>query len=183
MRRPRRRPAESRHEVIAELERRLPRVWTLTQNVDGLHRAAGSSNVIEIHGNMRSLSCMECGWRMAVDETTPLVLPPRCNECRAILRPDVVLFGEMLPEEAVLRMVREAERGFGAVFSVGTTSAFPYIQEPVFAARQLGAPTIEINPSETAVSHDVDYRLPLGAAAALEAIWRRFTEADAWKST
>lgn len=166
------------HEVIADLERRLPRVWTLTQNVDGLHRLAGSSNVIEIHGNMRSLSCMDCGFRLAVDETMPLELPPRCAECTAILRPDVVLFGEMLPEEAVIRMCREAERGFDVVFSVGTSAVFPYIQEPVLAARRLGVPTIEINPSETAVSHYVDYRLPLGAAEALEAVWRRFAEAD-----
>jgi NAD-dependent deacetylase len=162
------------HEVIAEMERQLPRVWTLTQNVDGFHLLAGSTNVIEIHGNMRSLSCLECSRRIFVDETTPLELPPRCGECGAILRPDVVLFGELLPEEALIRLRRELETGFGAVFSVGTTSVFPYIQEPVFAARHLGVPTFEINPSATIVSDLVDYRLPLSAAEALDAIWQRF---------
>lgn len=162
------------HHVIAEMERRLPRVWTLTQNVDGLHRRAGSTNVIEIHGSMRSLSCLGCGLRLSVDETAGFELPPRCDDCRAVLRPDVVLFGELLPEEAVNRFRRELETGFSAVFSVGTTSVFPYVQEPVLAARRLGVPTFEINPSETVVSGYVDYRLPLGAAEALEAIWSRF---------
>ena len=63
------------HEVIAEMERHFRRVWTLTQNVDGLHRLAGSSNVIEIHGNMHSLSCMACSLRIDVDEDTQIEIP------------------------------------------------------------------------------------------------------------
>ena len=162
------------HEVIAEMERHFPRVWTLTQNVDGFHISAGSKNVIEMHGNMRSLSCTKCRRRVWVDDAEELELPPTCEGCGAILRPDVVLFGEALPEDALLRLRREMETGFGAVFSVGTSSLFPYIQEPLLAAKRWGAPTIEINPSETPVSHLADYRLPLGAAEALDAIWSKF---------
>ncbi len=159
------------HEVIAEVEQRFPRVWTLTQNVDGFHRSAGSENVIEIHGNMRSLSCQQCPFHQRVDETDPPEIPPLCPECGAYLRPDVVLFEEPLPEEAVARLYRELEAGFDVVFSIGTSGLFPYIQEPVVAARRIGVPTIEINPAETILSSTVDYRLPLGAATALDEIW------------
>ncbi|NLX96947.1 MAG: NAD-dependent protein deacylase [Rhodopirellula sp.] len=166
------------HEVIAEMERHFPRVWTLTQNIDGFHRLAGSRNVIEIHGNMRSLSCTKCPFRQTVDDSTRLEIPPRCPDCDAVLRPDVVLFEETLPEEAVRRLRREWDVGFGAVFSVGTSSVFPYIQEPMVAARRMGVPTVEINPSETVVSAYADYRLPLGAAQALHEIWIRYSETD-----
>jgi NAD-dependent deacetylase len=166
------------HEVIAELERRLPRVWTLTQNVDGFHRLAGSQNVIEIHGNMRSLSCMRCPYRAMVDEPKAIPVPPVCPACSAILRPDVVLFEEALPEAALRQLRRELDRGFGAVFSVGTSAVFPYIQEPIVAARRGGAPTIEVNPGETRLSGIVDYRLALGAASALDEIWKRFSASD-----
>ena len=123
------------HEVIAEMEQHFPRVWTLTQNVDGFHRLAGSRNVIEIHGNMRSLSCTNCGICKVVDENASMELPPHCPDCGAIMRPDVVLFEELLPDEALSRLRRELETGFGAVFSIGTSAVFPYIQEPVVAVR------------------------------------------------
>jgi NAD-dependent deacetylase len=164
------------HEVIAAMEQQFPRVWTLTQNVDGFHRSAGSRNVIEIHGNMHSLFCTECAFRRTVDDDASLPIPPRCPDCRAIMRPNVVLFGEMLPEESFIQLRRELEIGFEAVFSIGTSSVFPYIQEPVVAARQMGVPTIEINPSETSVSHFADYRLKMGAAEAMDKIWERLSQ-------
>ena len=167
------------HEVIAEMERHFSRVWTLTQNVDGFHRLAGSRNVIEIHGNMRSLSCTGCDFHKIIQDDDRVVdLPPRCPECRAIMRPDVVLFEEQLPEEAVGHLLRELEVGFGAVVAVGTSAVFPYIQEPVVAARRMGVPTIEINPSETLLSHQVDYRLAVGAATAMDEIWKRLQESE-----
>lgn len=168
------------HEVIAAIEQQFPRVWTLTQNVDGLHSAAGSQNVIEIHGNMRRLNCTSCSYRQRVHDATDIFeIPPRCPACAAVLRPDVVLFGEMLPEFALEQLRREFHTGFGMVISVGTSSLFPYIQEPVIAARKLGLPTVEINPGETLISGHVDYRIPLGAADALHEIWERFQKASA----
>jgi NAD-dependent deacetylase len=162
------------HEVIAEMEARFDRVWTLTQNVDGFHRQAGSKNVIDIHGDMHDLCCSACGFRQTVSEFTALTIPPRCPECEAILRPDVVLFGEMLPPEKVERLYDELSQGFDCVFSIGTTSVFPYIAEPVLAASRAGVPTVEINPGTSEVSHLVDVRLPMRAAMALDAIWRRY---------
>lgn len=163
------------HEVIAEMEARFPRVWTLTQNVDGFHRQAGSRNVIEIHGNLHHLECMACDYRVMVDDYSVLSMPPRCPQCQAMLRPDVVLFGELLAEANLARLYEECETGFDAVFSVGTTSVFPYIAEPVRWAKQSGWPTIEINPGTSRVSHLVDIRLGSRAAPALDAIWQRFT--------
>lgn len=166
------------HEVIAAMELRFPRVWTLTQNVDGFHTQAGAKNVIEIHGNMRSLSCTKCAFRETVSDAKGLEIPPRCPQCAAILRPDVVLFGEMLPDEALRLLRRESETGFGVVFSIGTSSVFPYIQDPFIAARRMGVPTVEINPGVTTLSAHADYRLPLGAAKSLDAIWQRLVECD-----
>lgn len=162
------------HEVIVEMERQFPRVWTLTQNVDGFHRLAGSRNVIEIHGNMHSLTCTQCAFQQLVEDDSTLVIPPHCPDCNAIMRPNVVLFGEMLPLEALDQLGRELDTGFDAVFSIGTSSVFPYIQEPFVAARRMGVPAIEINPSETSVSDFADYRLAMGAAEAMDEVWKRF---------
>lgn len=159
------------HEVIALMERRFDRVWTLTQNVDGLHRAAGARNVIEIHGNMRSLSCTACRYALEADDDTRIAIPPRCPECDAVLRPDVVLFGESLPDAALATLDREAAAGFDAVLSVGTSGLFPYIQAPLMQARRLGIPTVEINPDETILSPVVEFRLPMRAAEAFDRLW------------
>jgi NAD-dependent deacetylase len=162
------------HEVIAAMESHFDRVWTLTQNVDGFHRQAGSRNVVDIHGDLHHLFCPSCGFARTVTDYSTIAIPPQCPNCPALLRPDVVLFGEALASDKLSRLYTELERGFDLVFSVGTTSVFPYISEPVERAHQLGKPTVEINPGLTEVSHLVTIRLSLGAAAALDAIWKRY---------
>jgi NAD-dependent deacetylase len=158
------------HRAMAELEDRFERVWVLTQNVDGLHHAAGSRQVIDIHGDVHSLMCTCCGHRWRVASYAGLDVPPSCPECDSLVRPEVVLFGEMLPLDRARTLERELVRGFDAVFSVGTTSVFPYIAEPVIDARRRGALTVEINPGTSEVSHIVDYRLRVEAAVAMDAI-------------
>ena len=162
------------HQVIAEMESRFERVWTLTQNIDGLHRQAGAKNVLEIHGNLHDLLCTGCEWRQTVADYGALSLPPRCPQCRAILRPRVVLFGEMLPRETVESLHDQLDAGFDVVFSIGTTSVFPYIAGPVEAARRRGWATVEINPTVTCVSRLVDIKLSMRAAEAMDAIWTRY---------
>ncbi len=162
------------HHVIAEMEGHFDAVWTLTQNVDGLHRRAGSRQVIDIHGDLHELACTRCDHRTSVTDYSALNLPPRCPRCRAIVRPVVVLFGEDLPEDKVARLWSELDTGFDLVFSVGTSSLFPYIAEPVLQARDAGVPTVEINPEATAVTSRVEVRIAAGAAEALDEIWRRF---------
>jgi NAD-dependent deacetylase len=161
------------HEVIVEFENQFERVWTLTQNVDGFHRSAGSKNLIEAHGNMRTLSCTKCDFQAGVERFDTIEIPPKCPACDSLVRPDVVLFGELLKGEGIDELSRQLETGFDIVFSVGTTSVFPYIQQPIYMARQMQKVSIEINPCETEVSSVVDHRLALGAAEALGEIWNR----------
>jgi NAD-dependent deacetylase len=160
------------HEVIAEMEKRFERVWVLTQNIDGFHRAAGSRNIIDIHGDMHKLACTSCGWRGVVKDYSEIDIPPGCPDCAAIARPEVVFFGEMLPEDKLAVLERELTRGFDIYFSIGTSSVFPYISQPMVAANHLGRPTIEINPEDTEISDLVDIKLRMRAAEALERIWR-----------
>lgn len=157
------------HDAIAALERDRE-VVVLTQNVDGLHRDAGSTRVIEIHGTLRRLVCVACGRDETRRDYAGLAVPPRCPACGGLVRPDVVLFGEMLPGPALAALRDEARRGFDVVFSVGTTSAFPYVAAPVLEARARGVPTVEINPGDSEVSHLVDVRLRMGAVEALRAL-------------
>jgi NAD-dependent deacetylase len=154
--------ANAGHHAIAELQRRKPQCWLLTQNIDGYHRAAGSpmERVIEIHGELAPLYCQSCG---AVDdelaEHLNRPLPPRCRQCAGVLRPPVVLFGEMLPEQAVETLYDEVRKGFEVVISIGTSASFPYILEPLLRARQSGGFTAEINPQRTDLSARVDVHL------------------------
>ena len=161
------------HEAIAWLEAARGGVTVLTQNIDGLHRAAGSRDLIEIHGTLHQLFCIDCEFVLAVSDYDGLEIPPACPECGALVRPDVVLFGEALPTEAVQRLITTLEAGVDLVFSIGTTSVFPYIAEPVFDALRRGVPTVEINPGESRISDAVDFRLRMGAAAAMGEIRRR----------
>ena len=161
------------HEVLSAFQKRFERVWILTQNVDGFHRKAGSTNVIDIHGDVHRILCTSCDYRMTVDDYTGLSPLPMCPECPEPLRPDVVLFGELLPIEKVELMERELDRGFDVVFSIGTTSVFPYIVRPVLDAKQRGKATVEINPGTTMLSGEVDVQLPLGAVEALDSLWDR----------
>jgi NAD-dependent deacetylase len=154
--------ANAGHYAIAELQRRKPQCWLLTQNIDGYHRAAGSpmDRVIEIHGELAPLYCQSCG---AVDAELAAhlerPLPPLCKQCAGVLRPPVVLFEEMLPEQAIGTLYDEVRKGFEVVISIGTSASFPYIVEPLLRTRQAGGFTVEINPQRTDLSGRVSVHL------------------------
>ncbi|MBL8471615.1 MAG: NAD-dependent protein deacylase [Rhodocyclaceae bacterium] len=158
------------HYAIAELERHKPGVFTLTQNVDGLHSAAGVENLVEIHGCLKRLACTVCGWRTELETYAGLALPPQCPECSGLVRPQVVLFGENLPMDQLERLYAALDEGFDMVFTIGTSALFPYIVQPVLWARSQGIPTVEINPGTTELSTIVDYRVQARAALAMPAI-------------
>jgi len=162
------------HEVIAEMEKTFNRVWTLTQNIDGFHRDAGSKNLIDIHGDIHKLICTGCSRRSKVEDFSNLKIPPYCLHCGALIRPEVVLFGELLPFQKCQLLATELQRGFDIIFSIGTTSVFPYIAQPVLEARRRRIPTVEINPGQTQVSDLVDIKVNAGAAEALDAIWNKY---------
>jgi NAD-dependent deacetylase len=103
------------HEALAELERRGLLTGTITQNIDRLHRAAGSENVVEVHGSIETSTCRGCQTSYGIEEVDALFDGDgvaRCSSCAGAVKPDVVLFGEMLPEAAMLQahaLAAEAE--------------------------------------------------------------------------
>ena len=163
------------HEVIAEIERLKPDTWVLTQNIDGLHRAAGSKNLIEIHGRASQLYCLGCERAFTAEELIAGYagggLPPKCPSCEGLIRPNVVLFGETLPAEQLEPYYTKATVGRDLVVVIGTTGVFPYIAAPVFSARAQGVPTVEINPARTRLSDSVDHRIAESASPALDRLW------------
>ena len=102
-----------------------------------------------------------------------LELPPACPRCNALVRPRVVLFGESLPQMEMEQLLRTLDAGPDMVFSIGTSSLFPYVAEPVLWASEQGITTVEINPGTTPVSPFADHHITQGAAATLEALWQR----------
>jgi NAD-dependent deacetylase len=136
------------HYALAEWETLTPRFSLITQNVDGLHRLAGSKNVLELHGNIRINRCQQCGAE-STDET--LVFRgqvPTCVLCGGMLRPGVVWFGEYLPEKELQAAFRAAEQ-CDLLLTIGTSSqVYPAAALPEIA-RNAGAAVIEVNIEET----------------------------------
>ena len=168
------------HRVIAEMESYFDAVWTVTQNVDGLHSRAGSQHVLDVHGDMHDLLCTQCDYKVTVPDYADLAVPPLCPRCQGILRPTVVLFGEQVPEEKLDRLWYEFGVGFDVVFSVGTSSLFEYIAAPVELARAAGIATVEINPETTAVTSEVEVKISGGAASVLDLLWERYLVGWPW---
>lgn len=164
------------HYIIAEMEKILPYVLVVTQNVDGLHRKAGSKNLIELHGYIYNLKCRRCDKETEVPDFNHIDIPPYCPECRKIIRPDVVFFGELLPPEKYYRLISELKNGFDIVFSVGTSSLFPYITFPVYEIKNQVGLTVEINPSFTSLSQIVDIKITMEAGPALSLIWENYKQ-------
>lgn len=134
----------------------------VTQNVDGLHARAGSRRVIELHGNLARARCESCGLRMDLPAPDDLKLPPVCPRCVAPMRPDVVWFGESLPE-AALQAAWDAFQGCQVALVIGTSG----LVEPAASLGRLAqahkAKLIEVNPSETPQSHRADLFLQTDA--------------------
>ncbi len=146
------------HRAIAELETLVPRVTVVTQNVDGLHQAAGSSHVLELHGNLQRTVCSVCRALVPAEEWAPPGPEgvPRCPHCGGLLRPDVVWFGELLPA-SVWEAARQAMQQADVVLVVGTSGlVYPAASLPLQAAEK-GAVLIEINPEVSALSQRMDY--------------------------
>jgi NAD-dependent deacetylase len=144
------------HEAIASLSQLVPAVTVVTQNVDGLHQRAGSTDVIELHGNIHRDKCNSCG-RVA-DEPAPEEGLPECA-CGGLLRPDVVWFGEALPASAFERAVSESSSA-SVFITVGTAGVvYPAAALPQEAARS-GAFTAEFNVERTAITGVHDLHVP-----------------------
>lgn len=153
------------HFALAHWERRFESFTMVTQNIDDLHRSAGSLNVLELHGNIWRARCLRCSSTFDARETPLEENPPRCLGCGGPARPDVVLFGEMLPD-GVFERAEEAATRADLFFVIGTSAVvYPAAGLPI-AAKRSGARVIEINPELTDVSFIADVTL-LGKAGVL----------------
>ncbi len=162
------------HEVIVEMENHFKRVWVLTQSVDGLHRSAGTKNLIDIYGDIHNLYCISCRFHKTVKDFSQLEMPPKCPECNFVLRPEIVLFGEMMPGWRYRNFLKELDQGFDLIFSVGLTTVSPFILSAVNDVKKLEVPTIEINPEKSELSEVVDIKLSCGSAEGLSAVWDKY---------
>ncbi len=143
------------HEAIAHWRTRFQDLTVVTQNIDGLHQAAGSCNVIELHGNIWRARCFECGSRHDVSELKFDNAVPVCFDCGGNLRPDVVLFGETLPAGAFESAAMKAQT-CELCFVVGTSAVvYPAASIPEIA-RAAGAHVVEVNPESTPLSELCD---------------------------
>jgi NAD-dependent deacetylase len=142
------------HHALAQMEKRISDFTLVTQNIDGLHRRSGSENILELHGNIQRNKCIKCNrmYEELPDETSDKV--PECD-CGGMIRPDVVWFGEMLPEQVIRDAFKAAERST-VFFSVGTSAVVqPAASLPV-AAKASGAYLVEVNMERTVLTHLAD---------------------------
>jgi NAD-dependent deacetylase len=152
------------HLALAEIERRGLIEAVVTQNIDGLHQRAGSEDVIEVHGSIRSASCLDCGDRVALDPASP-----RCVSCGAVLKPDVVMFGELLPAAQIAR-AEQLAREAGVMLVVGSSlEVYPVAGLPLEALANGGHLAI-VNRSSTPFDARATVVIDGGAGETLRAL-------------
>lgn len=145
------------HEAVAEMERRFPGFWLITQNVDGLHRIAGSTRLSEIHGNIWKVRCTACGL-VEDNRQVPVPIPPACSACGNLVRPHIVWFGESLAAEDIEKS-REALESCEVLLIIGTSGIVYPAASFAPIAKSAGAFVVEINLDATPNSGVVDVSL------------------------
>jgi NAD-dependent deacetylase len=155
------------HRMLAEWEDRIDDFVVVTQNIDGLHHAAGSKNVIELHGRMDVVRCVRCEYQLqGLDDLGP---EPHCPECEDWLRPGVVWFHEPLPPGAIEAAFEAAQR-CSLMLVIGTSGVVQPAASLVDAAKAFRASIIEVNPNESELSYLADVCVRSGCREALPAI-------------
>ncbi len=145
------------HVALAEMERRFERYWLITQNVDGLHRLAGSQSLSEIHGNIWKVRCTVCG-TVEDNRVVPIPILPTCSRCSGLVRPHIVWFGESLDPEDIERSY-EALRSCEVLLIIGTSGVVYPAASFAPVAKSGGAFVAEINLDPTPNSEIVDISL------------------------
>lgn len=146
------------HFAIKAFEDHFEKFNLITQNIDGLHKLAGNKNVIELHGNIHRSYCIDCGKVYLKLKISKKGKIPYCDDCGGLIRPDVVWFGEMLPQKALSEAFRAAEE-CDLFFSIGTSGIVqPAASLPAIAKRH-GAYLIEVNIEYTPISAIADESL------------------------
>jgi NAD-dependent deacetylase len=142
------------HHALVDFQKHFVTFDLITQNVDGLHHQAGSENVVELHGNIRRNKCIRCGRKYATLEGALPGNPPGCS-CGGRIRPDVVWFGEMLPQEALDFAFRVSSQ-CRLFFSVGTSAVVHPAASLPLMAKKNGAYLVEVNTTPTEITPWVD---------------------------
>ncbi|HNT06630.1 MAG TPA: NAD-dependent deacylase [Anaerolineae bacterium] len=167
------------HLALAELERMGIVKAVITQNIDQLHQRAGSTRVYELHGNVRGVTCTKCGASSPPDEAWRQVLAegrvPLCSICGGVLKPDVVLFGELLPVQVLLEAQREVDRCDVLLVAGSSLEVYPAAELPARALRN-GAAIIVVNYEPTHIDSQARVVLHQDVALALPGIARRVVE-------
>ncbi|MFZ5941688.1 MAG: SIR2 family NAD-dependent protein deacylase [Bacteroidota bacterium] len=151
------------HYFLAQLQKTGLLKALITQNIDNLHQKAGSTGVIEYHGNSFYLRCTHCGKKFESSEFDITTSDPRCPNDQTILKPDFVFFGEAIPEDASVRAMEEALRADVLLVIGSTGEVYPAGALPKMA-RNNGARIIEINPQRTTFTHSVTHLFLQGKA-------------------
>ena len=139
------------HLALVELEELGILKATITQNVDNLHRLAGSGRLLEIHGNATLVRCIQCVARFGRDAIDFAELPPRCPHCDGILKSDTVSFGEPIPADVLEGCFEESERADCMIVAGTSATVYPAAQFPV-SIHQRGGDLVEVNPYESEIT-------------------------------
>ncbi len=170
------------HYALVDLEGTGILRYIITQNVDNLHRVAGSINVAEIHGNRTLLRCIQCHWRVPREEFEVVEVPPRCPQCGGVVKGDGVMFGEPIPPDVLSICFREADR-CDCMIVLGTSgTVYPAAGFPL-RAHERGAYLIEVNPEPTPISDVVDVSLRGATGEVLPLLVTRVRELMAQRPT
>ena len=145
------------HAAVVEFERRCKDFWLITQNVDGLHRVAGSEKLSEIHGNIWKVRCTACG-TVEENHDIPIAILPTCRHCQALLRPHIVWFGESLFADDLARCAA-ALRACDVLLVIGTSGVVYPAAGFASVAKEAGAFVAEINFEATPQSGTMDLTL------------------------
>jgi NAD-dependent deacetylase len=160
------------HLALAELERRGLVRGVITQNIDLLHERAGSGDVIEVHGSIRTATCPSCRAVHPLEEVAASIEArgvPHCRKCGTVLKPDVVLFGELLPEPTIDRAYELARRAALMLVVGSALEVFPAADLPLETLRAGGALAI-VNREPTPLDEEADFRIGGSAGEALSAL-------------
>jgi NAD-dependent deacetylase len=148
------------HYIIAEFEKYIPKVTVITQNVDDLHERAGSSHVLHIHGTLQKVRCMSCEYQKygtTMESNSPQ--PHICPECKGILRPDVVWFGDSLPTEIWHQAEKVSREECDLMLIIGSSGLISPANSLPFLAIERGINTIQINKDATDLDKLVTFNL------------------------
>ena len=157
------------HSALAELERRGWVQAVVTQNIDRLHARAGSREVVEVHGSIGTSSCLDCGTVIPLEDVMQLLPVPECPTCGRVLKPDVVMFGELLPEAAIDRATRLAAQA-GLMLVVGSSlEVYPVAGLPLETLAAGGRLAI-VNRGATQFDRRAALTIDAGAGEALRSL-------------